>query len=110
MGYARFLFRGFESYLRIVVGLDVIDVHLSLKPNDEKFITHQISPGIYSNKVISDAFYTMDDHEGNLKIEYDHITMKTKLIITRFGSTFGILGFNEKSFIHTSVKFTPYWD
>ena len=36
--------------------------------------------------------------------------MKTKLILIRFGSTFGTLRFIEKSFFHTSLKFTPYWD
>ena len=49
----------------------------------------------------------MVDHEGNLKIEYDDISMKTKLISTCFGGTFGTLGFDEKSFFNTLVGFTP---
>ena len=30
--------------------------------------------------------------------------------MTRFGSTFGTLRFDEKSFFHTLLGFTPYWD
>ena len=30
----------------------------------------------------------MGDHEGTLQIEYDDISMKTNLILTRFGGTF----------------------
>ena len=52
----------------------------------------------------------MGDHEGTLQIEYDDISMKTKLILTRFGSIIGTLRFNEKSFFHLLLHFTPYWD
>ena len=41
----------------------------------------------------------MGDHERTLQIEYD-ITMKTKLILKRFGGTFGMLRFDDKSFLH----------
>ena len=40
----------------------------------------------------------MGDHEGTLQIEFDDISVKTKLILTRFGGTFGTLRFIEKSF------------
>ena len=36
--------------------------------------------------------------------------MKKKLILTRFGSTFGKLCFDEKSFFYTLLGFTPFWD
>ena len=36
--------------------------------------------------------------------------MKSKLIMTRFGLTFGKLRFDEKSFLNTLLGFTPYWD
>ena len=36
--------------------------------------------------------------------------MKTKLILTRFGSTFGNLGFIENSFFNCLLGFTSYWD
>ena len=37
MGYARSPFRDFESYLRIVVGLDEDDIQLNLKKIQSKF-------------------------------------------------------------------------
>ena len=36
--------------------------------------------------------------------------METKLILNPFGSTFGKLRRDEKSFFHTLLGFTPYWD
>ena len=66
MGYARSPFRDFESYLRIVVGLDEGDIQLILKQNNSNFVTYELSPGIYTIKDISEAVYTMGDHEGTL--------------------------------------------
>ena len=39
MAYARSPFRDFESYLRIVVGLDENDIQLILKQYNSKFVT-----------------------------------------------------------------------
>ena len=36
--------------------------------------------------------------------------MKANFNLTRLGSAFGTLAFNEKSFFNTSLGFTPYWD
>ena len=52
----------------------------------------------------------MSDQEGTIQIEHDDITMKTKLILTRFGGTFGTLRFDERSVFNTLLGFTPYWD
>ena len=52
----------------------------------------------------------MRDHEGNLQIEYDDIIMKTKITLTRFVGTFGMLRLDEKSFFNTLLGFTPLWD
>ena len=49
----------------------------------------------------------MGDHEGTLQIEYD-FSMKIKLVLTRFGSTFGTLRFDE-IFLNTILRFTTYW-
>ena len=46
-GYARSLFRDFESYLRIVVGLDEDDIKLILKQYNSNFVTYGLLPGIY---------------------------------------------------------------
>ena len=52
----------------------------------------------------------MGDHEGILKVEYDDISMKTKLHLTRFASTFGTLRFDERSFFNDLFGFTPFSD
>ena len=110
MGYASSPFRDFEAYFRMVIGFDEGDSQLILKQNISNFVTHKITPGIYSIEDISHAVYTMGDHEGTLQIEYDDITMKTKLILKRFGGAFRTLRFNEKSFFNTLVDHTPFWD
>ena len=52
----------------------------------------------------------MGDHEGTLQTEYVDDTMKTKPILTRFGSSFGTLRFDERACFKTLLGFTPYWD
>ena len=109
-GYARFLFRDFESYLRIVVGLEEDDIQLILKQYNEKFITYELDPGNYTIEDLQKAVYPLGDHEGTLQIEYDDLNKKVKLILTRFGDTFGTLRFDKKALFHTLFGFTPYWD
>ena len=110
MGYARSQFRDFETYLRIIVGLEEEDIQLILKQYNEKFITYELDPGNYTIEDIQKAVYPLGDHEGTLQIEYNDLNKKVKLILTRFGDTFGTLRFDKKSFFHTLLGFTPYWD
>ena len=110
MGYARSPFRDFESYLRIVIGLEKDKIRLILEQYNEKFVTYELEPGNYSIEDIQKSVHPLGDHEGTLKIEYDDSNKKVKLILTRFGSTFGTLRFDEKSFFHTILGFDPYWD
>ena len=110
MGYARSLFRDFESYLRIFVGLEEDKIRLILKQYNEKFITYELDPGNYTVEDLQKAVYPLGDHENTLQIEYDELNKRVKLILTRFGDTFGTLRFDEKSFFHTLLGFTPYWD
>ena len=110
MGYARSPFRDFESYLRIFVGLEEDNIRLILKQYNEKFVTYELDPGNYTIEDIQKAVYFLGDHEGTLQIEYDDLNKKVKLDLTRFGSTFETLRFDEKSFFHTLLGFTPYWD
>ena len=109
-GYANSSFRDFESYLRIIIGLEEDDIHLILKQNNEKFLTYELDPGNYTIEDIQKVVYPLGDHEGTLKIEYDDLNKKVKLILTRFGETFETLRFDKKSFFHTLLGFTPYWD
>ena len=110
IGYARSPFRDFERYLRIVVGLEEDNIRLILKQYNEKFITYELDPGNYTIEDLRKAIYPLGDLEGTLQIEYDDLDKNVKLIKTRFGGTFGTLKFNEKSFFHTILGFTPYWD
>ena len=52
----------------------------------------------------------MGGHEGTLQFEYDDFSMKTKIILTCYGGTFGTLKSHETTFLITFVGFTPYWD
>ena len=79
MGYARSPFRDFESYLRMVVGLDEDDIQLVLKQYNSNFVVYGLFPGIYAIKDNAEVVYTMEDHEGTLGNEYEDISMKTKL-------------------------------
>ena len=81
-----------------------------LKQYNENFVTYEVGPDISTIKDLQEAVYPLGDHESTLQIEYDDISMKAKLILTPFGSTFGTLRFIEKSFFHTLLKFTPYWN
>ena len=105
MGYARSSFRDLEIYVRIVVGLDEDDIQFFLKQNNLFFIIYELSPVTYTIREISEAVYTIGDHEGSLKIEWDDISMKTKLILTRFAGNFGTLRFDEDSFFKYFIRF-----
>ena len=89
----------YETFLRSVVGLDEEDVQLILKQYNSNFVTYKLTRGFYTSKDIAEVVHTMGDHEGTLQIEYDDISMKTKLILTRFGGTFGTLRFDERYFL-----------
>ena len=115
LDYARSLFRDFESYLRIVVGLDEKVIQLILNEYNSHFITYELTPGIYTIQDISDAIQIFSGHKEIIEIEYDNISMKTK-IISKFKNNekglfaLGTLRFNDRSFFHTLLGFTPYWD
>ena len=115
LGYSRSLFRDFESYLRIVVGLEEEDIQLILKQYNSHFITYELTPGIYTIQDISDAIHTFSGHSESIQIEYDDISMKTKNILKfkngekmKFG--LGTLRFDERSFFHTLLGYGTYWD
>ena len=109
LGYGQSPFRVFGGYLRNLVGLDEKSIQLFLKHNFSYFLTYEIPRGIHLNKDISEIVYTMGDHERTLQTEYDDISKKTKILLTRFGLTIGTLGYDEKSFFKTFLGFTPYW-
>ena len=71
LGYARSLFRDFESFLRIVVGLDEEDIQLILEQYNSHFITYELTLGNYTIQDISDAIQTFSGHSEIIQIEYD---------------------------------------
>ena len=98
MFYAISPFGDFESFLRTTGDLTEDDIQLILKQYISIFVTFEIPRGIYTTKDILDAVYTVGDHEGTLQLENDEISMKTKLVLTCFGGTFGLLRFDKKMF------------
>ena len=103
-GYANSSFRDFESYLRIIIDLEEDDIQLILKQYNEKFVSYELDPGNYTVEDIEKAVYLLGGHKGTLQIEYDDLNKKVKL------KTFETLRFDKKSFFHTLLGFTPYWD
>ena len=110
MGYVRPPFPNFETYLRIVVGLNEDDIQLVLKQYNSNFVIDELFPETYTIKDFSKAVYTLSEQEKSLETEYEDISMKIKLILKQFGGTFGMLGFDRKSFFITLLSFTPFWD
>ena len=109
LGHARSPFRDLETYLRCVVGLDEVDIQKVSKQGSSHFVTLEMSPGFYSIKYFSEAVYNVRDHEGTIQFEYHGISSNKKTIWTRFGLTFGVLTFDEKSFFKTMLGFTSFW-
>ena len=90
--------------------MDEEDIQLILKYYNSKFITYGIALAIYSIEDISELVYTIGDHERNLHREYDDISLKTKLILTRFSGNFEMLSFDQTSFLNFLLGFIPFWD
>ena len=110
--YIRSVFQDFESFLRTQIDLVEDDIKLVLDEYNSNFITYELEPGIYTFKDISEALFNIIQFEypgpsNVIDIEYDDITMKTKLVVN-----IGIIAirFDEKSFFSTILGFTPGWD
>ena len=108
-GFTRSRFRDFESYLRIVIGLDEKDIQLILKEYNSHFITYELPPGIYSIQDISDTIYNFSINNESIQVEYDDVSMKTKIILKYIGNrkklVLGTLRFNETSFFSQLIRF-----
>ena len=110
--YISSVFQDFESFLRTQIDLVEDDIKLVLDEYNSSFITYELEPGIYTFKDISEALYNIIQSEylepaNVIDIEYDDITMKTKLVVG-----YGIIAirFDEKSFFSTILGFTSGWD
>ena len=120
--YTHSTFRDFESYLRVLTGLDEDDIQLVLKQYNSKFITYKISPGFYTFTHLADVFsrgfesnfeigklrpYRIDDKSHSVTIECDNVSLITKLIVRH---EIRVLRVDKKSFFSTILGFSPYWD
>ena len=110
--YTRSVFQDFESFLRTQIDLVEDDDKLVLDEYNSSFNIYEIQPGIYTFKDISEALFNIlqivyPGPSNVIVIEYDDITMKTKLVVRE-----GIIAirFDEKSFFGTILGFTPGWD
>ena len=111
LGYSASSFRDFESYLRLVVGLDEEDIQLILKEYNSHFITYESTPGIYTIQDISDVIQTFSGHQETIQLEYDDNSMRTTIVL-KFKSektmfALGTLRFDKQSFFHTLLGFSP---
>ena len=82
--YTSSVFQDFKSFLRTQIDLVEDDIKLVLDEYNSSFITYEIEPGIYTFKDISEALFNIlqSEYPGPsdvIDIEYDDITMKTKL-------------------------------
>ena len=107
-GYVGSVFQDFESYLRTEVDLVEDDIKLVLEEYNSSFITYELEPGIYTFKDISEALFNILQSEypgpSNVNdIEYEDITMKTKLVVK---SEIIAIRFDEKSFFSNVLGFT----
>ena len=110
--YTRSVFQDFESFLSTQIDLIEDDIKLVLDEYNSSFITYDLQPGIYTFKDISEALFNIIQFEypgpsNVIDIEYDDLTMKTKLVVRS-----GIIAirFDEQSFLSTVLGFTPGWD
>ena len=110
--YVNSVFQDFESYLRTEVDLVEDDIKLVLDEYNSSFITYELEPGFYTFKDISEALLKIlqqeyEEYHNRIDIEFDNITMKTKLVVRA-----GIIAirFDEKSFFSNVLGFTSGWD
>ena len=110
--YTSSVFQDFESFHRTQIDLIEDDTKLVLDEYNSSFITYELDPGLYTFKDFSEALFNILQSEypgpsNVIDIEYDDITMKTKMVVKS-----GIIAirFDEKSFFSTVLGFSPGWD
>ena len=110
--YNSSIFEDFEGFLRTEIDLVEADIRLVLDEYSSSFITYETEPCIYTFKDLSEVLFNILQTEyelfyNSVDIEFDDITMKTKLVVKS-----GIIAkrFDEKSFFSTTVDFDSYWD
>ena len=110
--YTSSIFHDSESFLRTQIDLVEDDIKLVLDEYNSSFITYELQAGIYTFKDFSAALFNILQSEypgpsNVIDIEYDDITMKTKLVVKS-----GIIAirFDKQSFFSTVLGFNLGWD
>ena len=119
--YLQSLFRDFESYLRILTGLNEDDIQLLLKQYNSKFKTYKISPVVYTFKDLSEVLpgsfksefeirklrpNHKHDNSNSILIDGDNVSLITKFTLR---PDIKALRFDDKSFFNTIFGFSPHW-
>ena len=109
--YVSSVFQDFERYHRTEVDLVEDDIKLVLEEYNQSFITCELEPCIYTFKDISEALFKIlqperDGYLNAIDVEYDDITMKTKLVV-RLGNI--TIRSDEKPFFRKVLGFTSGW-
>ena len=108
LGYSASPFRDFESYLRLVNGLDEEHIQLILKEYNSHFITYELTPGIYTIQDISKAIQTFSGHQETKQLEYDDISMRTTIVLKfkneKMKFALGTLRSDKQSFFSNFIR------
>ena len=110
--YVNSIFQDIESFLRTEIDLVEDDIGLVLDKYISSFTTYELEPGLYIFKDIFEALYNIiqPEYQGPtnvIDIEFDDITMKTKLAV-KPGIT--AVRLEEVSFFSTILGFNHGWD
>ena len=110
--FSRSVFQDFESFFRTQIDLIEDDIKLVLDEYNSSFITHELQPGIYTFKDISEALFNVlqskyPQSNSEILIRLDDVTRKTKLVVNS-----GVIAirFDGNSFFSTILGFTAGWD
>ena len=110
--YLNSMFQDFQIFLRTDVDLVEDDIRLVLDEYKSNYFIYKLQPGINNFERISEAFLKIlqpeyDGYHNTIDIEFDDITMKTKLVAIP-----GIIDkrYDENSFFNTILGFNPFWD
>ena len=120
--YVHSPFRDFESYLRVLGGLNGDDFQLILKQDKSKFITYKFTPGVHTFRDLSEVHSRgfkkeigirgrirpkhTHDRSDSINIEKDNAPLITKLDVH---SDIHVLRCDKKSFFKTKLGFKAYW-
>ena len=110
--YVSSVFQDFESYHRTEVDLVEDDIKMVLDEYNSSFITYELEPGFYTFKDLSEFVFNNLQPKNKassnvIVIEFDDITMKTKLVVR---DDITATRFDKKLFFSTILVFNYGWD